>query len=53
MNLENTAELKEASKAKRLNTETLFEGQNEIFIVHHDVEYRLRITKNDKLILTK
>jgi hemin uptake protein HemP len=49
----NTAELRDAFEAKRLNTETLFGGQNEIFIVHHDVEYRLRITRNDKLILTK
>jgi len=53
LKLENTAELKEASPTKCLTTETLFEGKNEIFIVHHDAEYRLRITKNDKLILTK
>jgi hemin uptake protein HemP len=53
LNLKNTAEIKDVSKAKRLNTETLFEGKNEIFIAHHEVEYRLRITKNDKLILTK
>ncbi|WP_442499219.1 hemin uptake protein HemP [Methylobacter sp. sgz302048] len=31
----------------------LFSMQNEIVINHHDDEYRLRITSNGKLILTK
>ena len=53
LDLQNDNESRDISKAQRLITETLFEGRNEIFIVHHDVEYRLRITKNDKLILTK
>jgi hemin uptake protein HemP len=31
----------------------LFRGQREIVISHRGQEYRLRITKADKLILTK
>ena len=31
----------------------LFRGRREITIVHHGQEYRLRITRADKLILTK
>lgn len=34
-------------------TDTLFRGQHEIFISHNGEQYRLRITKNGKLILTK
>ena len=32
---------------------TLFQRDREVIIVHHGQEYRLRITKSDKLILTK
>ncbi len=38
---------------RRLTSEALFEGSNEVVIVHAGEEYRLRITKNAKLILTK
>lgn len=34
-------------------TEFLFQGNQEILISHHGEHYRLRITKNGKLILTK
>ena len=34
-------------------TEFLFQGAQEILISHHGEQYRLRITKNGKLILTK
>ena len=34
-------------------TEDLFHGEREILIDHHGEQYRLSITKNDKLILTK
>ena len=53
MELENEDETNSYSKNRRLTTESLFEGRNEILIVHNNEEYRLRITKNDKLILTK
>lgn len=31
----------------------LFEGQKELIIIHAQEKYRLRITRHDKLILTK
>lgn len=34
-------------------TEFLFQGSQEILISHNSEQYRLRITKNGKLILTK
>ncbi len=36
-----------------LNVEQLFDGFREIRLVHGCKEYRLRLTRNDKLILTK
>lgn len=36
-----------------LSTQQLFQGRQEIVIDHKGEGYRLRITKNDKLILTK
>jgi len=38
---------------KRVGTAELFGHRREIVIEHGGDEYRLRITKNDKLILTK
>jgi hemin uptake protein HemP len=38
---------------RRMESTTLFERGREVVIVHHGQEYRLRITKSDKLILTK
>ncbi len=37
----------------RLSSRELFRGQREIVILHAGHEYRLRITRADKLILTK
>jgi hemin uptake protein HemP len=39
--------------ARRVESAMLFERGREVVIVHHGQEYRLRITKSDKLILTK
>ncbi len=39
--------------AARITSNDLFNGQREVVIVHHGTEYRLHITKADKLILTK
>jgi hemin uptake protein HemP len=36
-----------------LDTRSLFDGQRELCIVHNGETYRLRITRQDKLILTK
>lgn len=41
------------SERHRISSQELFGSHNEIFIDHHNDEYRLRITSNDKLILTK
>jgi len=37
----------------RLRAEALFSGAREVIIEHAGEEYRLRLTKNGKLILTK
>ena len=39
--------------AARLKSQDLFKGSHEIVIEHHGAEYRLRLTRNDKLILNK
>jgi len=36
-----------------LDSRELFRNGNEVVIVHKGEEYRLRITRNEKLILTK
>ena len=43
----------EASGPPRLDVNDLFAGSREAVLVHRGTEYRLRITSNDKLILTK
>lgn len=42
-----------ATERRRVSSNELFGVQNEIVIEHNDDEYRLRITSNGKLILTK
>lgn len=37
----------------RVDSLRLFEGQRELIIQHQGEEYHLRITRHDKLILTK
>jgi hemin uptake protein HemP len=37
----------------RHDSDNLFAGQREVIIVHRGEEYRLRITRQEKLILTK
>jgi hemin uptake protein HemP len=37
----------------RIAAEALFKGRRELIILHNADEYRLRITSNGKLILTK
>ncbi len=41
------------STAARIASADLFNGRREVVIVHRGTEYRLHITKADKLILTK
>jgi hemin uptake protein HemP len=42
-----------ARVSSRVASSELFRGKREVVIVHGDQEYRLSITKADKLILTK
>ena len=45
----------ETSRAEpnSINSKALLCGKKELTIVHNDQEYKLRLTGNDKLILTK
>ncbi|MCB1734754.1 MAG: hemin uptake protein HemP [Gammaproteobacteria bacterium] len=45
----NTAEM----PPRELNSNALFDGQRELHIRHGGEQYRLRITRSGKLILTK
>ena len=38
---------------RRVDLSTILGGDREIVIRHRDEEYRLRLTSNDKLLLTK
>ena len=42
-----------SNTVNRISSQQLFPTSNQIVIVHRNEEYRLRITSNDKLILTK
>jgi len=42
-----------ATGVRRLSSKNLFGGAREVIIEHAGVEYRLRLTSQDKLILTK
>lgn len=42
-----------ATAPKQVKSGVLFEGAQELRIDHHGQEYRLRQTRNGKLILTK
>lgn len=44
---------KQAPTPIRLDSAKLLAGRKEVTIVHKGVEYRLRLTNNDKLILIK
>jgi hemin uptake protein HemP len=45
--------LAERTSPRRVDSPSLFRGDREVVIVHQGQEYRLRITRADKLILTK
>ena len=42
-----------AGQARQIDSATLLGPKGEVFIVHHDQVYRLRVTAQGKLILTK
>ncbi len=39
--------------ARRISSQMLLDGERELVIQHQGSEYHLRLTRNDKLILTK
>jgi hemin uptake protein HemP len=43
----------EARNSQRIDSRRLLAGSRELVIDHAGQEYRLRLTRNDKLILTK
>lgn len=43
----------EIGRPKIVTSGDLFGGESEVLIMHNGVQYRLRITRQDKLILTK
>lgn len=45
--------LRLAAQRQQVTSNDLMRGARELSILHGDQEYRLRITQNDKLILTK
>jgi len=56
--LENLSQSSHEARTQRLGelimlSRDLFQGRREVVILHGDEKYRLRITRQDKLILTK
>lgn len=43
----------DTSQPRSINAEELFQGATEVVVWHAGTPYRLRVTRNDKLILTK
>ncbi len=52
-NIENKAPAPQTLGTKVMTSEVLFAGERELVIQHGANEYRLRLTNQDKLILTK
>ena len=48
-----TASPQGSQPARQMQSNTLFDGAREVRIDHYGQEYRLRQTRNGKLILTK
>ena len=43
----------EAANVPKIDASTLLASGREVILIHKDSQYRLRLTSNDKLILTK
>lgn len=50
---ESATALRSPSPLREIDSSSLLQGENEILIRHGDEVYRLRLTKNGKLILQK
>lgn len=53
LSLPRSATPNRAASLPRLRSEDLFRSSHELIIEHQGQEYRLRLTRNDKLILNK
>ncbi|MPY75817.1 MAG: hemin uptake protein HemP [Alphaproteobacteria bacterium] len=53
MNKEPPCHVAVAPVVRRIDVNDLLGHSRELIIVHKNAEYRLRLTRNDKLILTK
>jgi len=53
LSLKKSADAAPEAPARRVSSQTLLAGGRELVIQHQGNEYRLRLTRNDKLILTK
>jgi len=42
-----------SAAVRRISSQSLLDGERELVIQHQGSEYHLRLTRNDKLILTK
>jgi hemin uptake protein HemP len=49
----NTGSQQKIKRPKRISSKDIFGGNIEVIIEHAGLEYRLRITRQNKLILTK
>lgn len=50
---DNSSQASAPSSPRRLPLEALLGGAREVIIQHRGEDYRLRLTSNDKLLLTK
>jgi len=53
LSLKTPAPVVDAALTRRVSSQALLKGDRELVIQHHGNEYHLRLTRNDKLILTK
>jgi hemin uptake protein HemP len=53
LSLKPAASSADAAAARRISSQSLLQGERELVIQHQGSEYHLRLTRNDKLILTK
>jgi len=53
LSLKPSAPLARDAPTRRVSSQQLLKGERELVIQHQGNEYHLRLTRNDKLILTK
>lgn len=53
LSLQSRTHASRSAPQPRLKSQDLFRGTHELIIEHQGQEYRLRLTRNDKLILNK